>query len=146
MPGAGPYEVTHVTLYRVHQRVAETFQKGRAFLVGDAAHINNPLGGMGMNGGVHDAVNLTERLAAVWQGHAPESDLSIYDLQRRQVTLEYVQKYTIQNKKDLEAADTAAQDEFRDRLRGIEGDLESRRAYLQRISMLASLKRAQELA
>ena len=44
----------------MHQRVAKTFRLGRAFLVGDAAHINNPLGGMGMNGGIHDAINLTD--------------------------------------------------------------------------------------
>ncbi len=140
------YDISHITLYRVHQRVAATFRKGRAFLVGDAAHINNPLGGMGMNGGIHDAVNLTERLAAVWHGSAADADLDIYDLQRRQVTLEYVQNQTIQNKRDLEAADETAQNEFRDRLRRVQGDLESRRAYLQRISMLASLKRASELA
>jgi 3-(3-hydroxy-phenyl)propionate hydroxylase len=144
--GIDNYDISHITLYRVHQRVAETFRKGRAFLVGDAAHINNPLGGMGMNGGIHDAVNLTERLAAVWHGSAQESDLDVYDLQRRQVTLEYVQNQTIQNKRDLEAADETAQNEFRDRLRKVQSDLESRRAYLQRISMLASLKRASELA
>jgi 3-(3-hydroxy-phenyl)propionate hydroxylase len=144
--GVDRYDVSHITLYRVHQRVAETFRKGRAFLVGDAAHINNPLGGMGMNGGIHDAVNLTERLAAVWRGTAPESDLDIYDLQRRQVTLEYVQNQTIQNKRDLEAADEQARNEFRDRLRRVQSEPESRRAYLQRISMIASLKRAAELA
>ncbi len=144
--GIDNYEISHITLYRVHQRVAETFRKGRAFLIGDAAHINNPLGGMGMNGGIHDAVNLTERLAAVWQGTAKDSELDIYDLQRRQVTLEYVQNQSIQNKRDLEAADETAQNEFRDRLRKVQSDLESRRAYLQRISMLASLKRASELA
>src|SRR5215813_3611221 len=54
-------DIVHVTLYRVHQRVAKTFRVGRAFLAGDAAHINNPLGGMGMNGGIHDAINLSER-------------------------------------------------------------------------------------
>jgi 3-(3-hydroxy-phenyl)propionate hydroxylase len=67
VPGVSNYEVAHVTLYKVHQRVAETFQQGRAFLVGDAAHINNPLGGMGMNGGIHDAINLTSRLVEVWR-------------------------------------------------------------------------------
>lgn len=143
--GERKYEISHTTLYRVHQRVAQTFQVDRAFLVGDAAHINNPLGGMGMNGGVHDAVNLTDRLAAVWKGDAPESELARYDLQRRLVTLEYVQKHTIQNKRDLEAADEATQNEFRDRLRRTQADAESRRAYLQRISMIASLRRAAEL-
>ena len=68
VPGISHYEIAHVTLYKVHQRVAKTFQLGRAFLVGDAAHINNPLGGMGMNGGIHDAINLTSRLIEVWHG------------------------------------------------------------------------------
>ena len=139
------YEVSHTTLYRVHQRVAQTFRKGRTFLVGDAAHINNPLGGMGMNGGIHDAVNLTQRLSAVWKGEVPEAELDRYDLQRRQVTVEYVQTQTIQNKRDLEAADETAQNEFRDRLRRTRDDVDLRRAYLQRISMIASLRRAAEL-
>ena len=71
VPGISNYEIAHVTLYKVHQRVAKTFRHGRAFLVGDAAHINNPLGGMGMNGGIHDAINLTARLAEVWRGREP---------------------------------------------------------------------------
>jgi 3-(3-hydroxy-phenyl)propionate hydroxylase len=71
VPGISNYEIDHITLYKVHQRVAKTFRAGRAFLVGDAAHINNPLGGMGMNGGIHDAVNLAGRLAAVWRGEKP---------------------------------------------------------------------------
>ena len=68
VPGVSGYEIAHLTLYKVHQRVAKTFQLGRAFLVGDAAHINNPLGGMGMNGGIHDAINLTWHLVEVWRG------------------------------------------------------------------------------
>src|ERR1700704_4668079 len=96
-------DIVHVTLYRVYQRVAKSFQMGRAFLVGDAAHINNPLGGMGMKGGIHDAVNLAARLAKVWRGQAPAAELDRFDKQRRLVTLEYIQKYTIQNKKNLES-------------------------------------------
>src|SRR6185312_9107893 len=67
LPGVSDYPIDHITLYKVHQRVAKTFKLGRAFLVGDAAHINNPLGGMGMNGGIHDAVNLAQRLVSVWR-------------------------------------------------------------------------------
>ena len=78
LPGRSNYEIAHVTLYKVHQRVAKSFMQGRAFLAGDAAHINNPLGGMGMNGGIHDAINLTERLAAVWRGDKPEAELDRY--------------------------------------------------------------------
>src|SRR4051794_34815885 len=50
-----PYEVTHRTAYRVHERVASTYVKNRMVIAGDAAHVNNPLGGMGLNGGIHDA-------------------------------------------------------------------------------------------
>jgi 3-(3-hydroxy-phenyl)propionate hydroxylase len=144
-PDAREDDIVHVTLYRVHQRVAKTFRVGRAFLVGDAAHINNPLGGMGMNGGIHDAINLTERLARVWHREVGEAELDRYDRQRRLVTLEYVQKHTIQNKRNLETTDPAEQVRFRDEMRAIAADPARTRDYLLRISMIASLKRAAEL-
>jgi 3-(3-hydroxy-phenyl)propionate hydroxylase len=138
-------DIVHVTLYRVHQRVAKTFRVARSFLAGDAAHINNPLGGMGMNGGIHDAINLTERLARVWRGEAGDGELDRYDRQRRLVTLEYVQKHTIQNKRNLETTDPAEQARFRAEMRRIAADPALTRDYLIRISMIASLKRAAEL-
>jgi 2-polyprenyl-6-methoxyphenol hydroxylase-like FAD-dependent oxidoreductase len=141
VPGIDRYEITHTTLYRVHQRVAATFRKGRAFLIGDAAHINNPLGGMGMNGGIHDAINLTDRLAAVWRGSKGDSELDRFDKQRRLVTKEYVEKQSIQNKKNLEEPGT----EFHDRLREIAADAGKTRDYLLATAMIASLRRAQEL-
>jgi len=144
-PNATEADIAHVTLYRVHQRVAKSFRCGRVFLAGDAAHINNPLGGMGMNGGIHDAVNLTERLARVWRGEADDAELDRYDRQRRLVTLEYVQKHTIQNKRNLETGDPAEQARFRDELRATAADPGRTRDYLLRISMIASLKRAAEL-
>jgi 3-(3-hydroxy-phenyl)propionate hydroxylase len=141
VPGVSNYQIAHTTLYKVHQRVAKTFRLGRSLLVGDAAHINNPLGGMGMNGGIHDAVNLAEKLAAVWHGRSPETELDRFDQQRRLVTLEYIQKYTIQNKKNLESAG----EEFGQSLRAIAADPARTRDYLLRVSMIASLARAQEL-
>jgi 3-(3-hydroxy-phenyl)propionate hydroxylase len=141
VPGVDRYEIAHTTLYRVHQRVAATFRRGRAFVIGDAAHINNPLGGMGMNGGIHDAINLTDRLAAVWHGTKPETELDRFDKQRRRVTKEYVEKQSIQNKKNLESPGT----EFTDRLRHIAVDATRTREYLLAVSMISSLKRAQEL-
>ena len=143
--GAQKFEVTHTTLYRVHQRVAKHFRLGRAFLAGDAAHINNPLGGMGMNGGIHDAVNLTSKLAAVIRGESADVELDRYDLQRRLITIESVQSQTIQNKRDLEATTDEAQREFRDRLRRIADDRDERRRYLERVSMISSLHRAAQL-
>jgi 3-(3-hydroxy-phenyl)propionate hydroxylase len=115
--------------------------EGKTFLVGDAAHVNNPLGGMGMNGGIHDAFNLTERMAQVWSGAKPAGDLERYDRQRRLVTLEYIQKQSIQNKRNLESDGT----EFRQALREIAGNSQRTYDYLLRVSMIASLRRAQEL-
>lgn len=141
VPGISNYQIAHTTLYKVHQRVARTFRLGRIFLVGDAAHINNPLGGMGMNGGIHDAVNLAAKLARVWHGRAPEDELDRYDRQRRLVTLEYIQKYTIQNKKNLESDG----EEFGTSLRAIAAEPSRTRDYLLRVSMITSLARAEEL-
>ena len=141
VPSIDRYEIVHTTLYRVHQRVAQTFRKGRAFLIGDAAHINNPLGGMGMNGGIHDAINLTDRLAAVWHGSKGDAELDRFDKQRRLVTKEYVERQSIQNKKNLESPGS----EFRDRLAAIAADPGQTREYLLAVSMISSLKRAQEL-
>ena len=141
VPGISNYPIEHITLYKVHQRVAKTFRQDRVFLIGDAAHINNPLGGMGMNGGIHDAVNLARRLAAVWRGEVPDAELDRFDKQRRLVTLEYIQNYTIQNKKNLESSG----DEFRQSLQAIKADTVRTREYLLRVSMIASLHRAEEL-
>jgi 3-(3-hydroxy-phenyl)propionate hydroxylase len=141
VPGISRYEVAHVTLYKVHQRVAKTFQHGRAFLVGDAAHINNPLGGMGMNGGIHDAINLTSRLVDVWHGSKPQGELARYDRQRRLVTLEYIEKQSIQNKRNLESDGV----DFGRSLTEIAADERRTYEYLLRVSMIASLRRAQEL-
>ena len=141
VPGISHYEIAHVTLYKVHQRVAQTFQQGRAFLVGDAAHINNPLGGMGMNGGIHDAINLTSRLVEVWRGEKPETELERYDRQRRLVTLEYIEKQSIQNKRNLESDGI----EFGRTLAEIAADKARTYEYLLRVSMIASLRRAEEL-
>jgi len=140
VPGRSNYEISHTTLYKVHQRVAKTFRSGRAFLAGDAAHINNPLGGMGMNGGIHDAINLTDRLNEVWYGRAAEADLDRYDLQRRLVTLETIQTQTIQNKKNLENPEP-----FKASLEAIKADPKRTYEYLLRVSMIATLRRAQEL-
>jgi 3-(3-hydroxy-phenyl)propionate hydroxylase len=123
VPGITNYQIAHTTLYRVHQRVAKTYRVGRVLLAGDAAHINNPLGGMGMNGGIHDAVNLTDRLARVIAGEAPAGELDRYDRQRRLV-------------------EEKERDRFRDELRRIAADPGLTRDYLLRVSMIASPKRA----
>ena len=77
----------------------------------------------------------------MWRGEADDAELDRFDKQRRLVTLEYIQKYTIQNKKNLESPG----DEFRHSLRAIAADPARTRDYLMRVSMIASLSRAEEL-
>src|SRR5690606_22803002 len=117
-----PYPIVHRTLYHVHQRVAARYRTGGVFLAGDAAHINNPLGGMGMNGGIHDALNLTEKLAAVILGAASASTLDAYDAQRRGITLEAIQQDTIRNKRNLEAKTPEDRERFRNEIRAAAAD------------------------
>jgi 3-(3-hydroxy-phenyl)propionate hydroxylase len=145
IPGKSDYAIAHRTLYRVHQRVAKSYRTGRVFLAGDAAHINNPLGGMGMNGGIHDAVSLAEKLAAVIEGKAPAAELDRYERQRRGVTIEFVQKQTIENKQNLEARDAASHEAFKRRMRETAADPTKSRDYLIGASMIGSLTRAAEL-
>jgi hypothetical protein len=75
--------VNWFSTYRVHHRVADAFRKGRAFILGDAAHIHSPVGGQGMNTGIGDAINLAWKLAAVLQGRAGEALLDTYEAERR---------------------------------------------------------------
>jgi 3-(3-hydroxy-phenyl)propionate hydroxylase len=96
VPRDVPYHIEHRSIYHVHQRVAKSFRRDRVLLAGDAAHINNPLGGMGMNGGIHDAFNLSDKLAEIYAG-ADEALLDRYDRQRRTVAVEAVQQQTNRN-------------------------------------------------
>jgi 3-(3-hydroxy-phenyl)propionate hydroxylase len=120
---SGDYEVPYYGLYAVHQRVAATFNKGRILLAGDCAHVNNPIGGMGMNGGIHDAINLAEKLSDVWFGRSEESVLDRYTRQRRKAQVDYVQAQTIQNKKNLEEKDPVIRRGHLDQLRRTSEDV-----------------------
>src|SRR5207245_8424377 len=94
----------HVNLYKVHQRIATQFRKGRVFLCGDAAHVNNPIGGLGLNCGIHEAWDLAHLLDRVLR-KAPDSVLDEYERRRRPLNIEYVQQQTVENKKRLEERD-----------------------------------------
>src|SRR6202051_4757050 len=107
-PKAGDYPVFHRNIYNVHQRVAATFRKGRVFLAGDSAHVNNPLGGLVLNFGIHDAIELSGLLGRVIRNDARAESLDDYDRKRRPLNVEYVQQQTIANKKRLEEKDPAA--------------------------------------
>jgi 3-(3-hydroxy-phenyl)propionate hydroxylase len=144
-PSPQPYEIIHRNLYVTHQRVAETFRKGRVLLAGDAAHVTNPIGGMGLNGGIQDAVNLSDKLLRIMRDGAPERLLDLYNLQRRTVAIEFVQEQSIANKKRLEARDPAVRARNLDELRASAADPERARQFLLRTSMIASQRRAEAM-
>jgi 3-(3-hydroxy-phenyl)propionate hydroxylase len=133
------YELVHKTAYRVFERVADRYVVGRILLAGDAAHLNNPLGGMGMNGGIHDAVNLAGKLAEVWRGGDP-SLFGRYERQRRKVALETVQAQSVRNRQIMNTRDPAVRQAYYDDLRATADDPVRARAYLLRSSMIQSLR------
>jgi 3-(3-hydroxy-phenyl)propionate hydroxylase len=145
--GDGEGVVTrHRTIYRVHQRVAKQFRVGRVALVGDAAHLNNPLGGFGMNSGIHDAFNLCEKLVAIIKGKGDDALLDLYDRQRRTVTHAFTQQQTIENMALMRAGQNEAHQIRLDTMRTLATDPDKRRVYLLRQSMLTSLQDAAAIA
>jgi 3-(3-hydroxy-phenyl)propionate hydroxylase len=140
-PRETEYEIRYQSIYRVHQRVASEWRHGRVLLAGDAAHLNNPLGGFGLNSGIHDAVNLAAKLAAVWHGEAGEDLLDLYVLQRRNATIEHVQAMSIRNKRLLEERDPAVQRSRMEELVGVAADPQRARQHLLESSMIAALRK-----
>ena len=133
----GDYSIRHRTLYDVHQRVAETYVKGRVALVGDAAHINNPLGGMGMNGGLHDACSLGRKLVAIWRGEADRATaLAAYDRQRRELATRFVQEHTINNKRLMESSNPDVQRQRQRDLMAKAGDPARAKAFVMERAMM----------
>jgi len=136
----------HRTIYRVHQRVAERYDHGRVLLAGDAAHLNNPLGGFGMNSGIHDAMNLVDKLKRILlEGAAPEPLLALYDRQRRTVMNNFVQAQTIRNKQAMEQREPEARAQHYEEMRAINRDPDRRRDYLYAQAMFRSLDDARAI-
>ena len=122
----------HLNLYAVHQRVAKSFRKGRVFLCGDAAHVNNPIGGLGLNSGIHEAWDLANLLKE------KNSDLDSYERRRRPLNIKYVQEQTIANKKRLEEKEPAARERRFRELKEMADDPQRHKAFLMRASLLLS--------
>ena len=143
-PSSEPYKIVHKTAYRVHERVANKYIEGRIFLAGDAAHVNNPLGGMGMNGGIHDAINLVEKLTKVWHG-APLETMGRYERQRRKVAIETVQAQALKNRAILNASDPKQRLAYYTELRATVADKSKHKEYVMRSSMITSLRELEEV-
>ena len=145
-PNPGGYNLVHRNLYNVHQRVAARFRAGRVFLAGDSGHVNNPIGGLGLNFGIHDATDLVDTLSGHVFGGAPESSLDGYERRRRTLNVEFVQRQTVENKKRLEETDPATRSRRLDELRATAADPVKARAFLLRSSLIDSVREAARMA
>ena len=143
-PSYEPYEVVHKTAYRVHEKVANKYVEGRIFLAGDAAHVNNPLGGMGMNGGIHDAINLVEKLVKVWHGE-PLKEMGRYERQRRKVAIETVQAQALRNRAILNVKKKKKRLAYYDELKATVADKNKHKEYVMRSSMITSLRELEKV-
>jgi 3-(3-hydroxy-phenyl)propionate hydroxylase len=139
------YDVRYKSTYRVHQRVAGSFRVGRVLLAGDAAHLNNPLGGFGLNSGIHDAVNLCDKLGRLWRGEGGEELLDLYSRQRRSATIEQVQAMSIRNKRMMEERDPQVQRAHLKEMIATAADPARARAHLLNTSMISGLRRSLEV-
>jgi 3-(3-hydroxy-phenyl)propionate hydroxylase len=139
------FEICGCNLYAVHQRVAQKFRVGRGILVGDSAHVNSPIGGMGLNSGVHDAFNLADKLIPILRGEAEENELDRYERQRRHIAVKHTQAQTIRNKRLLEERDPAVRKRNHDELRRTAEDPKLARQFLLRASLIESLREAEQI-
>jgi 3-(3-hydroxy-phenyl)propionate hydroxylase len=139
-PDFSDFEVAYRSIYSVSQRVAATFRASRVLLAGDAAHVNNPIGGLGMNGGIHDVVNLAPKLADVWHGIADDDALDLYSRQRRRAQHDFVQAQTIRNKRELEEKDPAVRRRNLDELKRVSESPARARDFLLSATLMSSLR------
>jgi len=146
LPTGKAFEIVNCNVYAVHQRVARKFRVGRAILAGDSAHVNSPIGAMGMNSGIHDAFNLADKLIAIMRGETDDGVLDRYERQRRHVALEHTQAQTMRNKRLLAEQDPAVRRRNHDELRRTAEDPALARTFLLRSSLIESLRQAEQIA
>ena len=146
LPIGKGFNIVGSNLYVVHQRVAKKFRAGRAILAGDSAHVNSPIGAMGMNSGIHDAFNLAEKLVSILRGEADADILDRYERQRRHVALQHTQAQTMRNKRLLTEKNPAVRRKNHDELRRTAEDPKLARAFLLRSSLIESLREAEQIA
>lgn len=138
-------DILHRNLYAVNQRVADRFRIERIFLAGDAAHLNNPLGGLGLNTGIHDCMNITGKIADVWFGRATDDVFERYHRQRHQLATEFLQSVTIENKKRIEEKDPEVIRQNQLLLRENAEDPVKAKAWLMRSSLLDSVRKEETI-
>ena len=141
-PRGRDYDIVIYDSYVVSQRVAATFRAGRILLAGDAAHLNSPIGAMGMNSGIHDAVSLAGNMIRVMTGEEGEGAFDRYVRQRRHVATSHVQTTTIANKQNMEQRDPLKRRLYGESMRRRAGDPALGRQFLMQTSLIDSLRDA----
>ena len=136
----------HRVIYRIHQRVATNYRVDRVLLAGDAAHLNNPLGGFGMNSGIHDAWNLCAKLDRILNQGADTLLLDLYEKQRQTVTRDFIQTQSIKNKQRMEHDDEEWLRQDREEIRRICSDDQLRRKFLLDQALFTSLADADRIS
>jgi 3-(3-hydroxy-phenyl)propionate hydroxylase len=133
-----PVDVVYRAVYTAHQRVADRYRVGRVLIAGDAAHVNTPFGGMGVNCGIHDAYFLAPLLARALED--PRDDaLDLWAEERRRIALDYVQTATAKNARDASLRDEAERRARNEQMRATASDPATARAYVMRSSMMESI-------
>ncbi|MBX9773424.1 MAG: FAD-dependent monooxygenase [Xanthobacteraceae bacterium] len=136
------YDIAEQRPYRVHMRMVPTYRKGRMLLAGDAAHLNTPAGGMGLNGGIHDAFELAAALIDVLHHGTSENRLDVYDRKRRPIAREDILAQADRNRARMRERDPARRLELLRDLQATANDREKLRTFLRRSSMLEGLAKS----
>lgn len=143
-PRSDPYRILQANYYTLQERCLETFRVGRTLFVGDAAHLNSPAGGMGMNSGLHDARCLVEHLLPVLAGE-PDALLDRYDRRRRTIARDEVQRLSARNYRRHRETDPKKREGIWSELMATVADRGRMRESLLESSMIASRRRELEI-
>lgn len=134
------FPIIENSIYKIHQRVAGKFYQGRVILAGDASHLNSPMGGLGLNSGIHDAADLSIRLLRILDGANPEAELEKYSEVRRKVALDYVKEISEKNTQVVKEKDPEYRKKLQQDLAGIANDPVRAKQWLLRSAMIASVR------
>ena len=140
VPKQTDHKILEVRPYKIHQRILDRYDHGRVVFVGDAAHLNSPSGGMGMNGGIHDGWSLSGKLKDILLDHQPLTKLSLYSEQRQKIAEKEILKNADKNRSRMQERDKDFRASELQRLKEIANDPKRARDFLLRSSMIKALR------